>query len=145
MDVALAVTVLVALVGGWLLAGVLSLMNRRAPSNVVRRSAIEPLSPDAINMAHIKVEGIGGLGLIAAGAIIAISLPEIGFSLLTGVGLGAALAVGLIAYRSHVSATLRPGGFDGQPPSLLMLDDHPVRVRPRSGRELPRARAAATA
>jgi hypothetical protein len=144
MDVVLALAVLIALVGGWLLAGVLALTNRRASSGVVTRSAIEPLSPDAINMAHIRVEGIGGLGLIAAGVIIAIYLPEIGFSLLAGVGLGAAIAVGLIAYRSHVSAT-RPGGYDGQPPSVLMLDDHAVRVRPRNGHELPRARAAATA
>lgn len=145
MDVALAVTVLVALVGGWLLAGLLALMNRRASSDVVTRSAIEPLSPDAINMAHIRVEGVGGLGLIAAGLVIAIYLPEIGFSLLAGVGLGAAIAVGLIAYRSHVSATSRRGGCDGQPPGVLMLDDHTVRVRPRTGQELPRARVAATA
>lgn len=144
MDVMLAAAVLVAVVGGWLLAGMLAMMNRRASSGVVTRSPTEPLSPDAINMAHIKVEGVGGLGLIAAGMLIAIYLPEIGVSLLTGVGLGAALAVGLIAYRSRVSAT-RPGGPDGQLPSVLMLNDHPAPVHPRSGHELPRARAAATA
>jgi hypothetical protein len=143
MDVALAGTVLVALVGGWLLAGALRLMNRRASSNVLTRSAIAPPSPDAINMAHIRVEGVGGLGLIAAGVLIAIYLPEIGVSMLAGIGLGAAIAVGLIAYRSHVSAG--PGGYNGQPPRLLLLDDHPVPVRPRTGHELPRARAAATA
>lgn len=143
MDVVL-VPVLVAVVGGWLLAGALALMNRRASSDAITRSAVEPLAPDAINMAHIRVEGVGGLGLIATGVIVAITLPAIGFSLLAGVGLGAVIAVGLVAYRSRVSATLRPGGFDGQPPSLLMLDDHPVQVRPRAGHEL-RARAAATA
>lgn len=143
MDVALAVAILVAAVGGGLLAGLLTLTNRKVSSTVVTRSAIEPLSPDAINMAHIKVEGIGGLGLMAAGVIVAISLPEIGVSLLAGVGLGAGIAVGLIAYRSHVSAT-GAGGSDGQPPSVLMLEDHAVRVPPRSDRELPRARAAVT-
>ena len=144
MDLELAAAVLVVLLGGSVFAAMMALTNRRPSSGLVSRSVVEPLSPDAINMSHIRVEGVGGLGLIAAGVVIALYLPGVGVSLVAGVGLGAAIAVGLILYRSRLSAT-RPGGYNGQPPSLLTLDDHPMPVRPCAGHDLPRARRAATA
>ena len=73
-------------------------------------------------MAHIPVAGIGGLGLIAAGIVIALNVPEIGWSLLAGVGLGGALAVALIAYRSRggrIHGDERPS-----PPSALLVNDY---------------------
>src|SRR4029079_3654014 len=91
MTVVLSGAGLLGLLGGWILAAVMALANRRPSSGLVTRSAVKMLSPDAINMAHIKVEGIGGLGLIAAGVLIAIYLPEIGMGLLAGVGLGTAV------------------------------------------------------
>jgi hypothetical protein len=133
-----------AVVGGLLLAGVLVRLNRRPSSGVVRRSALEPMSPDLINMAHIRVAGVGGLGMLGACVITAISLPEIGVALLAGVGFGAAIAVGLIAYRSRSSAA-GPGGHDGRPPTVLALDNHAAPVGPRTKRELRRASAAASA
>lgn len=69
-------------------------------------------------MAHIPVAGIGGLGLIAAGIVIALNVPEIGWSLLAG----GALAVALIAYRSRggrIHGDARPS-----PPSALLVNDH---------------------
>ena len=120
MDVALALVV-PGLVGGLLLAALLVRLNRRPSSGLVRRSTLEAVSPDVINMAHIRVAGIGGLSMIAAGIIIAVNLPEIGLSLVTALSLGAALAVGMIVYRSR-STSAREGQNGGLPPSVLALD-----------------------
>jgi hypothetical protein len=120
MDVALAFVV-PGLVGGLLLAALLVRLNRRPSSGLVRHSTLEAVSPDVINMAHIRVAGIGGLSMIAAGIIIAVNLPEIGLSLLTALSLGAALAVGMIVYRSR-STSAREGQNGGLPPSVLALD-----------------------
>ena len=119
-----------AVVGGLLLAAVLLRLNLRPSSGVVRRSALQPMSPDLINMAHIQITGVGGLGMVGAAVVTAISLPEIGVALVVGVGLGAAIAVGLIAYRARSSAG-GPGGEDGRPPRLLALDDRAGRVASR--------------
>jgi hypothetical protein len=133
-----------ALVGGLVLAGVLARLNRRQSSGVVRRSALEPMSPDLINMAHIRVAGVGGLGMLGAAVVTAISLPEIGVALVAGVGLGAVIAAGLIAYRGRSRAG-GPEGDDGQPPTVLALDDHAARVGQRTKRDLPGTPVAATA
>jgi hypothetical protein len=136
-----------AFVGGLLLAGVLLRLNRRQSSGVVRRSALEPMSPDLINMAHIRVAGVGGLGMLGAAVVTAVSLPEIGVALVTGVGLGAAIAAGLIAYRRRSSAAGPggPGRYVGQPPSVFALDERAARVAPRAKGELPGTPLAATA
>jgi len=130
-------------VGGLLLAALMAHLNRRPSSGVVSRSRLEPMSPDLINMAHIRVTGVGGLGMLGAAVVTAFSLPEIGVALAVGAGLGAAIAVGLVAYRgrSHVDS----GGQDGRPPSLLALDDRAARVGPRTKRDVPGAPLVATA
>ena len=131
MDVALAL-VFPGLLGGLLLAALLARLNRRPSSGLVTRSTLEPVSPDVINMAHIRVAGIGGLSMIAAGIIIAVNLPEIGLSLLAALSLGAALAVGMIVYRSR-SASARDGGNGGLPPSVLALDRQQIAKSKPSG------------
>src|SRR5258708_31341177 len=123
--------VLPAVVGGLLLAGVLVGLNRRPSSGVATRSTLEPMSPDLINMAHIRVAGVGGLGMLGAVVVTAMSLPEIGGAMVAAVGLGAAIAVGLIAYRGRPSVP-GPDGHDGRPPSVLALDDRAARVDPRT-------------
>lgn len=140
----LVALLLPAVVGGLLLAGLLARLNRRQSSGVVRRSTLEPMSPDLINMAHIRVAGVGGLGMLGAALVTAISLPEIGVALVAGVGLGAAIAAGLIAYRRRSSAA-DPWADSGQPPRVLALDDHAARVGPRAKRDLPGTPVAATA
>ncbi len=140
----LVALLLPAFVGGLLLASLLVRLNRRQSSGVVRRSTLEPMSPDLINMAHIRVAGVGGLGMLGAAVVTAISLPEIGVALAAGVGLGAAIAAGLIAYRRRSSAA-DPGADDGQPPRVLALDDHAARLGPRAKRDLPGGPVAATA
>ena len=93
----LILSVIVGLAGGLVLAMILAWWQRTpAETEVVRR---EPLSTDVINMAHIKVAGVGGLGLIATGIIVAVYIPSIGRPLLAGVSLGALLAFILIVRR----------------------------------------------
>jgi len=132
------------LLGGLILAAVLARLNRTPSSNLSRRSNLEPISPDVINMAHIRVAGVGGLGMMAAALIIAINVPEIGFALLVAVVLGVITAVWLIAYRSRPN---QPGGGGDHeiPPSVLTLDDHRPGARSRGGQELPGSRATAIA
>jgi hypothetical protein len=54
---------------------------------------------DVINMAQIRVAGVGGLGLVAMAAAVAIWVPRIGQSLALGLALGAGLAAYLILRR----------------------------------------------
>jgi hypothetical protein len=136
--------VLPALVGGLLLAVALFGANRRPSSGVVARSSLEPMSPDLINMAHIKVAGIGGLGMIGAVVVTAVALPEVAIATLAGIGVGAAIAVGLIVYRSRSNAA-GPEGPDGRMPTLLTLDDHAAPAERRPTRDVPGAPVAATA
>ena len=143
MNTALAL-MLPGLLGGLILAAVLARLNRTPSSNLSRRPALQPISPDAINMSHIRVAGVGGLGMMAAALIIAINLPEIGFALLVSVALGMITAGGLIAYRSTPNQA-GGGGHDEMPPSVLTLDDYRPAPRSRTGPELPGIRAAAIA
>jgi hypothetical protein len=143
METALAL-MLPGLLGGLVLAAVLARLNRTPSSKLSRRSQLEPISPDVINMAHIRVAGVGGLGMMGAALIIAINVPEIGFALLVAVVLGVITAAGLIAYRSRPSQT-GGGGHNEMPPSVLTLDDPPPGPGSRTGRELPGSRAAAIA
>ena len=58
METALALT-LPGLFGGLVLAALLARLNRTPSSNLSRRPDLEPISPDVINMAHIRVAGHG--------------------------------------------------------------------------------------
>jgi hypothetical protein len=86
----------------------------------------QPLDP--INMSKIRVAGIGGLGLVAMAAVVALTIPRIGFTLLLGLGLGAAWSA-LLIFRRY-----RNGGMpsSGQRPGanvVLSIDD-PIEQRP---------------
>jgi hypothetical protein len=73
----------------------------------------DDLSTDVINMARIRVAGVGGLGLIAMAAVVAWFIPRIGQTLLIGLVLGIVLAVAMILRRRRVgpmpSSGRRPG------------------------------------
>jgi hypothetical protein len=87
------------------------------------RSAVEPgrtshrlpaLSTDTINMARIRVSGVGGLGLVAMAVTVALFVPRIRLSLSLALALGLAFAVLLIVHRRRTgplpSSGARPGG-----------------------------------
>lgn len=83
--------------GGLALAFVLRRVNRQDAVPVPFHP--EPLSTDVINMAHVKVAGVGGLGLVAMALVVASVIPQIGRSLAVGFLAGAALAVALILFN----------------------------------------------
>ena len=143
METGLAM-ILPGVVGGLVLAGVLAWLNRTPSSTPKNRSALEPISPDMINMAHIRVAGVGGLGMMAVSLVIAINLPEIGFALLVAAALGAIIGGGLILYRSRSNQSGQ-GGHGDVPPSVVMLHHDPQRTDSQSDRPLPGNRATAIA
>jgi len=77
----------------------------------------EPLSTDLINMAHIRVVGIGGLGLLIVTLMMAFVLPELAAALFASVALGILFAGGLVVWRrSHARLDSDDSGL---PPALL--------------------------
>lgn len=88
-------------VGGLIIALIIGMLQRRAHAGSAADRAFErePLSTDVINMAHIRVAGIGGLGLVAMAAVVALNVPRIGRPIAAGMILGALCAALLIFWR----------------------------------------------
>lgn len=59
----------------------------------------DPITTDAINIAHIRVAGIGGLGLVAMAGVVAWYVPSIGVATLLALAGGLTLAFALIRWR----------------------------------------------
>ena len=62
-------------------------------------------------MAHIQVEGIGGLGMVAAVITVAVTDPRIRLAMIAAAVLGTGLALVLIAKRRRTGAL--PSNGDG--------------------------------
>ena len=117
--------ILIPGVFGGLFVSLLIARNRRGtpPTFVPRR--LELPSPSLINMSSIKVEGLGGLGMVAAVIAVAIADPRIRLAILAAMILGGALAVLLIARRRREAdrSESGPGGdsllhiVEGHPPA----------------------------
>jgi hypothetical protein len=114
---------LIILVPGVLGGLVLALLiagNRQAPpSTFVPRRLAAP-SPALINMAHIQVEGIGGLGMVAAVVAVAVADSRIRLATIVASVLGAGLALVLIAVRRRTGALSSSDNGPGR--STLRLD-----------------------
>jgi hypothetical protein len=74
-------------------------------------------------MAHIKVAGAGGFGLVIVALATGLDVPEIGQTVLLGFTLGAVLAVGLIAWRRRRGPMPSSGGQMGA--NTMLSIDHP--------------------
>src|SRR3954447_6613306 len=112
--------------GGLALALLIPRLRRRTP--VVVPHDLEPASPTLINMAHIKVEGVGGLGMVAAVLAVAAFDPRIRAAILVAAALGTAMAITLIALRGRPGP--RPSGTAGPDGRLpLGLDRGPAAKR----------------
>ena len=112
-----------------------STRRKATPSIVVSRRLAAP-SPSLINMASIKIEGIGGLGMVAAVVAVAVSDPRIRLATLIAATLGLGLALVLIAMRRHTGAL--PSSGDGpEDRSTLHLDTERRRssLSPACGRQ----------
>jgi hypothetical protein len=109
------------LIGGLILALLIARKREGTTSTVVPRRLAAP-SPALINMAHIQVEGVGGLGMVAAVVAVAVSDPRIRLAMIVAAVLGVGLALTLIAIRRHTGA-LPSGGDDPDDRSLLHLGE----------------------
>jgi len=99
---------------------------RRTPDVIVPAHLNEGYP--VINMANIRVEGVGGLGMVAAVIAVAVTDPRIRLAVLIAAVLGAALAFALIALRRETGAL--PSGTDGPDGRLpLGLDRGPATPR----------------
>jgi hypothetical protein len=101
---------------------------------------LEPLSPGLINMAHIRVEGVGGLGLVAMAVTVATFEPRIRFAMAIALPLGVALGAVLIALRRRTgplpSSSHGPGAH-----SMLPINgtqrERPARLSESTGTDQP--------
>lgn len=84
--------------------------------------ADEPVSSNAINMARIRVAGLGGLGLFAMAITVAWFVPRIGQTVAVGFGLGMVLAVALILTRRRSGSLPSSGKREGAN-VMLAIDD----------------------
>ena len=106
--------------GGLVLALLIAFNRPRTPTIVVPRRLESP-SPSLINMASIRIEGVGGLGMVAAVVAVAVSDPRIRLATIAAAVLGAGLALVLIAMRRRTGAL--PSSGDGPEDQLTLSID----------------------
>jgi hypothetical protein len=99
----IALVAIPGIVGGAVIALLLFRLGKSSaghelPADAFRR---QPLSTDIINMAHIRVAGLGGLGLVVVALVVAVTIPRIGQSLAAGLVLGGVFAAALILWRQQ--------------------------------------------
>ena len=103
------------LIGGLVLALLIAGIRQGTPPTFVPRRLAAP-SPALINMAHIPIEGVGGLGMVAAVLVVAVSDPRIRLATILAAVLGAGLALLLIAMRRRTGPlpSKGDGGIHGR-------------------------------
>ncbi len=105
---------LVSVAAGALLIALALFFGRPAVSTPTVDSFRNIPPTDVINAAHIRVAGVGGLGLVLISALIAIQFPRVGMSVIAGLAGGVPLAFYLFRrhrqQRNHDAATNGPGG-----------------------------------
>lgn len=124
---------------GGILVALLIVRFSRGSDRVSDDGRLEPPSTNIINMASIRVSGIGGLGMVAMAVTVAIFVPRIRLTMAIALLLGGALAAGLIAFRRRTGPL--PSGNHPGAHSMLPIDEETAGDsdggRPReSGREL---------
>src|SRR6478752_4376327 len=116
-----------AFVGGLVVALLLALFHHRSPQarEPLPRRDDAPLV-DAINIAHIRVTGIAGLGFVLLALAVALYIPSIGVSLATGAVLGIVFAVVLIFRRRRSGPLPSSGGRPGANTTLSIEIGEPA-------------------
>ena len=113
------------LLGGLVIAVLFFWWQRRSsPPPVVPSFRPDEASTDVINMSSIKVAGIGGLGLVAMAAAVALDVPRIGQTLAIGAVCGALIAAVMI-YRRRSSGSLPSSGHRMGANTTLSIDAPP--------------------
>ena len=114
---------------GGALVALLIVRFSRPSTHTGNEGDLQPPSTNMINMARIRVTGIGGLGMVAMAVTVAVFVPRIRLTMVIALLLGGALAAGLIAIRRR-NGPLPSGKYPGAH-SMLPLDSG----APRAGRE----------
>ena len=123
---------IVGFLGGLAIAFAFLTARRRGPSGGSDRVfAGAPVSADVINVSRIRVAGVGGLGLVAMAAAVALNVPRIGQSVAAGAALGTIAAAVLIVWRRRTgplpSSAAHPGAN-----TTLAIDEAPATGRAES-------------
>lgn len=127
---------LLTVVGGGALSAGFSWANRRRTSNAVPdQFARDAFSTDTLNFAHVRVAGVGGLGLVLVAAATALDVALVGAVLAAGLTGGVLTAVVVILYRRRngplSSSSTGPGARSMLlTESGLPSDDSPVEQVP---------------
>lgn len=106
------------LLGGLVLSWLIARNPRTTPPTFVPRR-LEAPSPSLINMSSIKIEGLGGLGMVAAVIAVAIADSRIRTAMIIALVLGGGLALALIAMRRGADEPASGGRSDQ---SILHID-----------------------
>jgi hypothetical protein len=117
----LLIILIPGLFGGLVLALLIAAGRRGSPPTFVPQRLAAP-SPGLINMAHIRIEGVGGLGMLGAIVIVAVSDSRIRLATILALVLGGALALVLIAMRRRTGPLPSAGGGP-EHRSMLHLED----------------------
>jgi hypothetical protein len=118
-------------IGGLLIAlVVLRLQRRDTRTSVAAPYRPDPISTDIINMSSIKVAGVGGLGLVAMAAAVALDVPRIAQSVGIGIGLGAIGALIVILRRRRTGPMPSSGQGLGANTTLAIDVPQPPDQRP---------------
>jgi hypothetical protein len=134
----LLMIVLPGMFGGLIVALFIGLFGA-GPRGESSEARLEPPSPHLINMAHIRVAGGGGLGMVAMAITVAIFVPRIRFSMAVAMLLGGVFAAALIAYRRRqgpLGSTTTPGAH-----SMFPMETPTAQAAPSHGRGHELARA----
>jgi hypothetical protein len=113
------------LFGGLVLSWLIARNRSTTPPTLVPRR-LEAPSPSLINMSSIKVEGLGGLGMVAAVIAVAIADSRIRLAMIVALVLGGGLALALIAIRGRA----RGSRVNGDPDDRSMLHLSPLSPSP---------------
>lgn len=116
----LLIILIPGVLGGLVLALLIAFNRPQSPTIVVPRRLALP-SPSLINMANIRIEGLGGLGMVAAVVAVAVADPRIRLATIAAAVLGAGLALVLIAMRRRTGAL--PSSGDGPEDQLTLSID----------------------
>lgn len=116
----LLILMVLGLFGGLGLSILIARYRRGTPPTFVPRRLAAP-NPALINMANIRVEGIGGLGMVAAVIAVAIADSRIRAAIIIALVLGGGLALALIALRRR-SGPLPSAGDGPDDRSMLHID-----------------------
>ncbi len=112
------------ILGGLAIAFLIARLHWRGSSAISDAPGELSITTDAINIAHIRAAGLGGLGLFAAALAVAWVVPGIGLTLSAGVLLGALLGAVMILRRRRAGPLPSSGGSAGA--NVVLSIDHPV-------------------